>query len=65
MEMEQTVYSHKGRITNLIFSNKMGKLNYRIQIIYRRVDNGQIVSEDFARKHPRLTEREVRKIPIK
>lgn len=43
----------------------MGKLNYRIQIIYRRVDNGQIVSEDFARKHPRLTEREVRKIPIK
>jgi len=37
---------------------------YRTQIIYRRVDNGRIVTEAFARKHPNLTEREVRKIPI-
>lgn len=43
----------------------MSKLSFRTQIIYRRVDNGQIVNEAFARKHPNLTIREVRKIPIK
>jgi len=37
--------------------------SYRVQIIYRRVYNGQTVTEEFAKKHPRLTEREVRKIP--
>jgi len=36
--------------------------NYRTQIINRRVDDGRIVTEKFAKKHPRLTEREVRKI---
>jgi len=33
--------------------------------MFRRVDSGQIVKEAFAKKHPKLTEREVRKIPIK
>jgi O-glycosyl hydrolase len=46
------------------FTLKMKKTTYRTQVIYRRVDNGQIVTEAFAKKHPNLTEREVRKIPV-
>jgi hypothetical protein len=37
---------------------------YRTQIIYCRVDNGQIVTEAYANKHPNLCIREVRKIPL-
>lgn len=37
---------------------------YRTQIIYRRVDNGQIVTEAYANRYPNLCVREVRKIPL-
>jgi hypothetical protein len=40
------------------------KPKYKTVIIYRRVDTGRIVTEDFARKNPNLTIREVRKVPI-
>lgn len=40
------------------------KAKYRVQIIFRRVDNGQIVTEAYANKHPNLCVREVRKIPL-
>jgi hypothetical protein len=42
----------------------MAKKKYREQIIYRDAITGKIVTAEYARKHPRTTTREVRKIPL-
>lgn len=42
----------------------MAEQKYRIQIIYRDAVTGQIVSEEYAKKNPKTTTKETRKIPI-
>lgn len=41
----------------------MIKTKYKTIVIYRDAITGQIVSEAYAKKHPRTTTREVRKVP--
>jgi len=42
----------------------MAQQKFRIQIIYRDAVSGQIVTEAYAKKNPKTTVKETRKIPI-
>jgi hypothetical protein len=37
--------------------------NRKTKTIYRRSDNGQLTTEEYAEKHPKTTEKERVKIP--
>jgi hypothetical protein len=62
-KIQEAVYTaSKVDLLALIHKFMSKAKTYRTMIIYRRVDNGQIVTESFARRYPNLTIKEVRKV---
>lgn len=62
--MDITAQSLISRNLNQTILTMAKKQQFRIQIIYRDSVSGRMVTEEYAKKNPKTTTREVRKIPI-